>query len=405
MSDETLDLAADVGAMERAVIAALVLDSSVLRFAVDLVAGEDFADPRLGDVFERIVSMAAMREPVDVLIVGEKLAEWGIRGIRPEDLHGWVSELPTAANVGFYAERVREAAVRRAIHAEGVRLAQVAAGNQPGEVLARSIERLQSLRDARTVADVRPRRLGSLLEGDDEYDWVIPDLLERGDRLLLTGQEGGGKTTLVRQLAILSSAGIHPMTFFPMEPAKVLVVDAENSEKQWRRQVRSMVTRAALRGKVNPADELAIACIARLDLTRDQDLAMIHRMIDHARPDVLFIGPLYRLIPRAINSDDDAAPLLAALDTLRARGLALVIEAHAGHSVGAGGERDMRPRGSAALLGWPEFGFGLRVDKGGRSSNEFQLVRWRGDRDERKWPFRIARGVSDWPWTPTAGGR
>ncbi|MBK0297059.1 hypothetical protein IAE22_34985, partial [Bacillus sp. S34] len=81
------------------------------------------------------------------------------------------------------------------------------------------------------------------------------------------------------------------------------------------------------------------------------------------RPDVLFIGPLYRLIPRAINSDDDAAPLLAALDTLRDRGLAMVIEAHAGHAVGHGGERDLRPRGSAALLGWPEFGLGLRQDK------------------------------------------
>jgi replicative DNA helicase len=243
--------------------------------------------------------------------------------------------------------------------------------------------------------------LGDVLLGEDDYDWVVEDLLERGDRLMLTGGEGAGKSALLRQISILSSAGIHPFSFFRQAPIKVLVVDAENTEKQWRRESRPIVSKAALHGNANPADVLQLWCAPRMDLTKDSHLSDVHQAMDDVKPDLLVIGPLYRLIPRAINSDDDAAPLLAALDTLRDRGVAMIIEAHAGHGLGGGGERDMRPRGSAALMGWPEFGLGLMVDRGGKSSNDFKLVRWRGDRDRRKWPARLSRGISEWPWTPT----
>ena len=73
------------------------------------------------------------------------------------------------------------------------------------------------------------------------------------------------------------------------------------------------------------------------------------------------------------------------------------MEAHAGHAIGAGGERDLRPRGSSALLGWPEFGMGLR--KHDEDDTLARLVRWRGDREARDWPEYLRRGI-DWPWVP-----
>jgi replicative DNA helicase len=128
----------------------------------------------------------------------------------------------------------------------------------------------------------------------------------------------------------------------------------------------------------------------------------VHRLIDKHEPDLMLIGPLYRLIPRAINSDDDAAPLLAALDTIRDRGIAMLIEAHAGHAANPKGERDMRPRGSAALMGWPEFGYGLRLNR--KNPLHVDMVRWRGDRDARGWPAKLGRsnveGGQRWPWRP-----
>ena len=71
-------------------------------------------------------------------------------------------------------------------------------------------------------------------------------------------------------------------------------------------------------------------------------------------------------------------------------------EAHAGHATTKGGDRDLRPRGSSALMGWPEFGFGLALDPD--EPDLAHLVRWRGDRDQRDWPISLRRG-GEWPWT------
>jgi replicative DNA helicase len=386
---------------EQAVIAAVLLDSRVLRSAAAECSPSDFADMRLGDIFRGVTAMFAAREPIDVITVSDKLAGWDVRGVTPADLHSWISEIPTASNVAFYAAAVRSEALRRGLRKIATEIVQEVESADPGVVMANTVDRVKALRESSSAPSMELKMLGDVLLGEDDYDWVVPDLLERSDRFMLTGAEGSGKSMLVRQIAIMASAGLHPFTFFRQEPVKVLVVDAENTEKQWRRSSRPMVSKAALRGAANPADVMGLWCAPRLDLTKDSDLSDVHQALDDLKPDLLVIGPLYRLIPKAINSDDDAAPLLAALDTLRDRGVAMIIEAHAGHAVGGGGEREMRPRGSAALMGWPEFGLGLMFDKGGRGSNEFKLVRWRGDRDQRRWPARISRGVSDWPWTPT----
>lgn len=394
-----------VASIERMVIAAIALDSHVLQFAADECSGEDFADSRLGAIFEGFFGMLKDREPIDVITVGEHLAGWGVRGITTADLHTWVSEVSSSAGVGWYAAKVRDMAVRRQLEATAVRMNQMAHGTSaPAEILAKAIGELRAVQESRVSQEVTARPLARTLLIADEYDWVIEGLLERGDRLLLTGSEGGGKTTLLRQMAVMASAGLHPFTGFGIRPSKVLYVDTENTEKQWAREVRAMAELAATRGERDPAEVMDLACIKRIDITRDSDLGMLHKLVDEHQPDILFIGPLYRLIPRAINSDDEATPLLTALDTLRDRGVCLVIEAHAGHGHAGQQERDMRPRGSSALMGWPEFGLGLRPDRNGKSSNEFQLVRWRGHRDaSRKWPSRIARGIGDWPWTPTFG--
>jgi replicative DNA helicase len=116
-------------------------------------------------------------------------------------------------------------------------------------------------------------------------------------------------------------------------------------------------------------------------------------------PDIVMLGPLYRLAPRALQTDDEAAPVIAALNLIRARGSAIILEAHAGHAQGPGGRRDLRPRGSSALMGWPEFGYGLRWadDETARQERTVEMVSWRGDRDEREWPEKLTAGGT-WPW-------
>lgn len=393
---------------EQAIIGCILLDSRAIRAASDIVHPSDFLDIRLGEMFRGMLAMHANRETVDVFTVADKLATWtanldGANSIHVAELHEWMDAPTSWAAVSGYAEVVRREAMRRGIRVAASHLEQAVGSDDLATVIHNGIAELKDLVETHAVRKLDAVPLRSILEGSVEYDWVIPGLLERRDRVLVTGVEGGGKTTLVRQLALCSAAGVHPFDFTPMRPARVLVIDAENSEVQWRRSVHRLVVLAQSRGSVDPGDAVMIRCTTRLDLTREQHLSQVQALVDQHRPDVLFIGPLYRLVPRAINSDDDAAPLLAALDTLREHGAALVMEAHAGHALGAGGERDLRPRGSSALLGWPEFGLGLRPvkDPDGLMTETVALARWRGDRDARSWPAHLRRGT-DWPWVPVA---
>lgn len=391
-------------ANERAVVGAIMLKADSIRFALEHITVDDFADYRLSRIFDLMVTLHTAGHPIDPVSLLDLAAEEKIKGVDGPFLHGLMYATPTHTNIGYYANLVAEVAQKRRTWKFGVLAQQLATSGMPVGELADTIRTEFDTLRSHAGTPMEAKTLRTVLDGTDEYDWLIPGLLERMDRLVLTGGEGAGKSTFVRQIAILAAAGIHPTTFASVEPINVLVVDAENTEKQWRRNARPLAAKARHAGRRDPLDNLHLACIPRMDITTERDLGAVHRLVDEHKPDLLVIGPLYRLIPRAINSDDDASPLLAALDTLRARGLALVMEAHAGHAIGAGGERDLRPRGSAALMGWPEFGMGIGVDRqalGGLQDGQlptvFKLHRWRGDRDERDWPTTLLRGGA-WPW-------
>lgn len=329
---------------------------------------------------------------------------------------GYLLDLPDAcpqtASAGHYANTIRAIAVRRRLHSAGRSIAQDAAVDVATDDALRhvaglaeaAIQQLEAVRDYEAGEDLNTPTIGEFLGVEDPpYDWVIPGLLERGDRLILTGMEGLGKTTLFRQMAVTAAAGIHPFTGIPIPAQRVLIVDVENSATQARRALRPLWAKTQTLGTEVAETNLWVEIRPEgLDLANDRDVSWLLRRVAVLQPDIVALGPLYRLAPRALNSDDEAAPILAALNLIRARGCALLLEAHAGHAtLGHGGKRDLRPRGSSALMGWPEFGYGIRPSESKNSNGtgrRVELVSWRGDRDEREWPEELESG-GEWPWT------
>lgn len=296
--------------------------------------------------------------------------------------------------VADYAAIVRQWALRRRIADAGRGLVQraLSPAESPERLATEAVTMLTGLRD--TGTDITAITLQELMAGDDADDtpeWVIPGLMERGDRLMLTGTEGAGKSALLRQLSIMPAAGVHPFTGGIMPPIKALIVDCENKGKQVRRQTRPLLSwLRAQPGTSNPMERVLLDTPGRINFMRDRDLSRVHQAIDAWQPDLVVLGPVYRMTPKALSNDDDAAPFLAALDTITGRGCALILEAHAGHGksgTGRNEQRDLRPRGSSALLGWPEFGYGLRGLNGGLAD----LEPWRGSREARAWPTRLRR--------------
>lgn len=257
--------------------------------------------------------------------------------------------------------------------------------------------------DARV--DLAPDLWEFLATEDEPYDWIVPDVLERMDRLMLTGFEGLGKSMFCRQLAVMIAAGIHPFTYAPISPARVLLIDCENSARQSRRKFRPLAA-ASIRAQRRVPDG-ALRIIHRsegLDLTTDEDAAWLMERVTAHQPDVLFIGPFYRLHAQNMNDELPARKTVAVLDAARVKAnCALVIEAHAGHGE-QGRNRSVRPTGSSLLLRWPEFGFGLAPAEGvamgpGHTCREVEVKAWRGPRDERKWPTQLVWGDENgWPW-------
>lgn len=394
---------------EQSVLGAMLLSQAALETALARVSPGDFYRPAHRVIFEAITAIARAGQPVDATIVLARLQSenWlQVVGGAPY-LHTLMEACLSPANVAHYTAIVRERAVRRRLIAasRGIAHRAFAADGEDAVGLAeQAVRELEAVRDFEIEEDDAASTLTikEFLEvKDEEYDWIVPDLLERGDRLILTGMEGLGKSTLFRQLAVTIAAGIHPFDHTEIEPKRVLIVDVENTAKQVRRKIRPMVAQAELQR--HPIIETNMWLEVRpegLDLANDRDVSWLLRRISLLRPDVVFLGPLYRLAPRALNTDDEAAPILAVLNMIRAKGACVLLEAHAGHAIGAGGRRDLRPRGSSALLGWPEFGYGIR--RSDTPEAKFQRVvdleSWRGDRDERNWPERLTAG-GVWPWT------
>lgn len=384
---------------ERNLLGAVLMEASQFRAIDGLVSGGDFSDLRMGNIFDRASQLASRGDPVDAAIVNGLLPEWGVLGLDTEPFV-WSDPTVYAFAAPDYARAVRADAVRRDAGNVATSFQEdLAAGHSPIDVVTATLHRLQSLVDNTTTGRMEFKTLADVLDGVDTYDWLIPGLLERRDRVMFTGPEGAGKTTLCRQIVVLAAAGIHPFTFAHIPPVRVLVVDAENTETQWRRAVRWSTNRSREYRGIDPAPLIHIKTGDRIDITRGSQLAEIHRKIDQFKPDLLYIGPLYKLVSKAITNDDDATPLIVALDSIRDRGVTLLMEAHAGHAKSVSGERDLRPRGSAALLGWPEFGLGIRPDP--NLPGAVDVVRWRGDRDQRDWPKKMIHGTA-WPWEPIA---
>ncbi len=235
-------------------------------------------------------------------------------------------------------------------------------------------------------------------------DWVIQNLLERGERLVVTGIEGYGKSTWLRQASFTTAAGAHMFRGGAAQPERVVHVDCENTERQSWHRFRELATIGERLGYNPPSGYLRILHRPEgIDLTRDDDAAWLMERIALYRPALLTIGPLYRLHVADVNDELPARRVAAVLDAARVSvNCALIMEAHSGHGQ-EGRRRSLRPIGSSLFLRWPEFGFGMDPVSG-NVKNLFNFLPWRGGRDStRAWPRQLIwcqglPGEVGWPW-------
>lgn len=308
-------------------------------------------------------------------------------------------------NVDAYAATIRDRAERRRVESilQGIRQRLDSPETAAADTLAWAERELvgdggEMDRIAETV-----QTLDEFLDQElPAVEWLIPSLLASGERLVLTGVEGFGKSVLMRQIGVATAAGIDPFSLAAMPPKRVLIVDCENP-------VRIMIDRLSdLRSVIrrrsqSTGDRLWIKRFPQgLDLAQPRDRMELHHLCRIISPDLLLIGPAYKLYVGGSNSreEDLARQVTSVLDGLREEfGFSLILEHHSPH--GSQGEaRNVRPIGSSLWLRWPEFGLGLRPRANTKPSDRLaDLIPWRGGRDERPWPKQLKPGGDgNLPW-------
>lgn len=321
-------------------------------------------------------------------------------------------ELGHTAVLPYDADEARKAihaaSLRRGLAEHGTRLVQ-AVDQQPDPEVMLEVASELSLTISMLVDDNRLdgdkplpglRSVAELLSMPEEpREWLIPGLLARRERVILIADEGSGKSVLSRQVGACLAAGVHP--FLPAaryEPRRVLLVDLENPPGIVRRNLAEHVKNVG--GLDAIGDRMSIwNWPSGLDVRSPSGRALLTRAVEQTRPDLLLIGPLYKMTePRSGESyEEQAARTSKALDGLRDRyGISLWIEHHSAKP--QDGKRS-NPFGSSLWMRWPEFGLRLDRPSDKEESNTFPLGRFRGDRETRHWPQALVRSAGRLQWS------
>lgn len=392
---------------EMAVLGACMHSAEALKQVMDLVAPGDYYRPAHEKIHTLMQTMTLNRTPVDQRTLTAAVTDAGLMPAHQafDYVYQMFNAVPSAANIDWYISIVINRSQRRELIETGTRAVQaglsVGDDDDPTTMIEQVVEWFRTIRDRSNTGRTEAVDIHDFLAVETRYNWLVPGLLEWGDRMILTASEGGGKTTMIRQIAICVSAGLHPFTQKHTDPQKVLYIDLENSEEQSRRALYPLAGLAARAERPIARGMFSIRCRPEgLDLTQQRDRSWLLREVEAFQPGLLIVGPVYRLHTGNPNDEELARKVSVVIDQCRAiTGCAVIMEAHAPHGSGQG-PRVLRPIGSTLWMRWPEFGYGLRPVDDMTSATEERMrevVPWRGARDARDWPEFVRQGIY-WPW-------
>ena len=396
---------------ERDLIGAMVMSADARRHGLNHVLASDFYDQWNARVFSAISVLHDKGEGIDTTTILSVLSaerrDQGDNDSEGDDagkLVKTIAEVPSFAHVADYARiTVAKAMARRQLALLGKAINDLTAGLDPYKIAATVRDGLGELDfdyDPTTAEAQTIEELLAEVHAAGDTAWLIPGMVERDWRIVILAREGQGKSVLLRQVAIMAAQGVHPL--YPavrMPPIRTLVVDLENSGRtitDTARRVDEHLRRAL--GSAYVPDRCKFYRRPRgMELRNVTDRARLEREVMTHRPDLVCIGPAYRMFGRrsakgGVESHEEAIEgVQGVLDDLRTRyGFAILIEHHAPTG-------SLDPYGGQRWLAWPDMGISLQRGKFEVSTRKLLVGRNRIDRVTNDWPDQIHPGDM-YPW-------
>jgi hypothetical protein len=333
---------------ERSCLGAAMLSADAALLVPD---PGDFYRPAHRTIASAIRDMAARGEPVDLVTLRAKLAT----GNTEQDLYlvEITRSVPTAANMGRYAEIVRDLAVKRRLVDAGANITRVGYEKDAPEAVAEAERLLATVPRNKRSGGSEP---AGVLISDvrAEYvEWLWYARIPLGKVTLLDGDPGVGKSTLALELAARVTTG----QAMPGDgeadrpPAGVVILSAEDGLADTIRPrldaAGADVARVVALDKVKTADEPE----GRLP-TLPEDVPELRRAIERVSADLVIVDPLMAFLGTETNSyrDQDVRhalhPLVKAAEET---GAAILVIRHLNKSTGA--NPLYRGGGSIAFIG------------------------------------------------------
>src|SRR6266567_3474086 len=210
--------------------------------------------------------------------------------------------VPTAANLGYYLEIVRDKYILRSIIAastESVRRAYEEQ-SEPGEILASLESRAASLRSihGRNGTDLPAPTSIVALAATDPAIFNADNLL--GKRflcveggMLFVGPSGIGKSSSNVQQDILWSLGRSAFGIRPARPLRILCVQAENDDGDLAEMTRGVCDHLNLTDEERKLVDERVIYIKEKAITGENFIRLLRRLVQKHRPDLLRIDPLH----------------------------------------------------------------------------------------------------------------
>lgn len=393
---------------EKALLGAMMVRNAIIGEAAQTLDPADFHRPAHQRVYATMIDLhdrGQVADPITIhSIVGNEV-------IRLDELSEMLASIPSVSAWGSYANQIIDASRRRlaighfseiidGLYRHGTVTDEVLAEHDPNtnRLIAPRLAEVAGLYDIGEFMDMAERT-------EAARPWISKGLFKPRWRTIIVAAEGVGKGVLMRQLALHIAAGRDPWGWADEEwrfqpPARTLYVDAENPLDA----IQSQFKIASKNPDVlKDAIETGMLHLwwreNGMDLRQRRHRAEFEAVLQKVRPEIVFMGPMYKLFRRAKNEDMEQVAIEVAevFDDLRVRyDFALVLEHHA-PSASGGGYREIKPFGSSVWQRWPEFGIALDVKNGASMTSdryEVEVGRFRRDRLVADWPTELTRGTS-----------